>query len=279
MNTALCHTSRYFRLLRSRTINPRLNWTAPHFHKQTYKMASTTSTSTVGELSAKMQALGVSSIPKYPNCHPEVNVFDIYRSHITSLLVDVTGVDASIVYPALQWTNTPEKGDLLLAVPALRVKGKKPAELAAEWVEKVPLPEIYTKGHGLIMPFLVSRITSCSQAIDKPNLHPILLQGRQAGKDCHSLYPLPEEDLRTEQVSGLERPKGPIERPEKDHNRILLSKHCQTIPCWSSPKYNHWRVSGKFVRGRWLGCRPNQLSRRLGQAIWDSSNGIRKAWK
>ena len=33
-----------------------------------------------------------------------------------------------------------EKGDLIVAVPALRVKGRKPDELAAEWSEKVRVP-------------------------------------------------------------------------------------------------------------------------------------------
>lgn len=77
------------------------------------------------------------SIPSYPNCHPDVNTVDVYRAHLTSLLTKVTGVDATIIYPALAWTQTLEKGDLVLPVPALRVKSKKPAELAAEWAEKV----------------------------------------------------------------------------------------------------------------------------------------------
>jgi arginyl-tRNA synthetase len=82
-------------------------------------------------------------LPKYPNCYPEVNPVDIYRAHLTSILTEVTGVDAAIIYPALQWTQTLEKGDLVLPIPALRVKGKKPAELAAEWVAKVfYLPQI-----------------------------------------------------------------------------------------------------------------------------------------
>jgi len=97
-----------------------------------------TTTSPANFLSAKLQALDLSEpLSKYPNCHPEINAFDVYRAHITSKLVEITGVDASIVYPALQWTNTPEKGDLILAAPALRVKGKKPDELAKEWAEKV----------------------------------------------------------------------------------------------------------------------------------------------
>ena len=76
-------------------------------------------------------------LPKYPNSYPDVNPVDIYRAHLTSILPEVTGVDATIIYPALQWTQTLEKGDLVLPIPALRIKGKKPDELAAEWLAKV----------------------------------------------------------------------------------------------------------------------------------------------
>ncbi|PSS12601.1 hypothetical protein M430DRAFT_126279 [Amorphotheca resinae ATCC 22711] len=90
-------------------------------------------------LSEKLKSLSVTApLPKYSNCFPDVNPVDIYRAHLTSILTEVTGVDAKIVYPALQWTQTLEKGDLVLPVPALRVKGKKPDELAAEWVSKFP---------------------------------------------------------------------------------------------------------------------------------------------
>lgn len=88
-------------------------------------------------LSEKLKSLSLDKpLPQYPNCYPEVNPVDIYRAHLTSLLTEVTGVDAAIVYPAIQWTQTLEKGDLVLPVPALRVKGK-PDVLAAEWVAKV----------------------------------------------------------------------------------------------------------------------------------------------
>lgn len=97
-------------------------------------MATTISTQNLTE---KLSALGLKdSLPKYANCHPDVNTVDIYRAHLTSILTEVTGVDAAIIYPALAWTQTLEKGDLVLPVPALRVKGK-PADLAAEWAKKV----------------------------------------------------------------------------------------------------------------------------------------------
>ncbi|KAK7908865.1 arginyl-trna synthetase protein [Apiospora marii] len=77
------------------------------------------------------------ALDKYPNCFPDINPVDIYRSHITSLLVKITGVDAKIVYPALSWTSTLDKGDIVLPIPALRVKGK-PDALGNEWLSKWP---------------------------------------------------------------------------------------------------------------------------------------------
>ncbi|OLN81416.1 Arginine-tRNA ligase, cytoplasmic 2 [Colletotrichum chlorophyti] len=90
------------------------------------------------QITARLEKLSVSNLESFPNCYPEINPIDIYRSHITSLLHDVTGVDKPIIYNALQWTQSLDKGDLVLAVPALRIKGKKPAELTAEWLEKFP---------------------------------------------------------------------------------------------------------------------------------------------
>ena len=75
-------------------------------------------------------------IDKYPDCYPDINPTDIYRAHITSILHNITGVDPKIIYPALQWTATLEKGDLMLAIPALRVKGK-PDDLGKQWLDKV----------------------------------------------------------------------------------------------------------------------------------------------
>ncbi|KKA28647.1 hypothetical protein TD95_001891 [Thielaviopsis punctulata] len=92
----------------------------------------------VDALSALLAKLPISELESYPNWFPAENPVDVYRSHITALLHEVSGVDKKIIYPALQWTTGLDKGDLLVAVPALRVKGKKPVELAQEWAEKFP---------------------------------------------------------------------------------------------------------------------------------------------
>jgi hypothetical protein len=56
---------------------------------------------------------------KFPNCYPSLNPFDIYRSHIAELLGEAAGLDPLAVFSKLQWTNTLEKGDLVLPVGAL----------------------------------------------------------------------------------------------------------------------------------------------------------------
>ncbi|KAF6827798.1 arginyl-tRNA synthetase, partial [Colletotrichum plurivorum] len=90
------------------------------------------------DLATQLEKLSIGKLESFPGCYPDVNPVDIYRSHITSLLHDVTGVDKPIIYNALQWTQSLDKGDLVLAVPGLRIKGKKPAELSEEWLAKFP---------------------------------------------------------------------------------------------------------------------------------------------
>ncbi len=78
-------------------------------------------------------------IKSFPNSYPSLNPTDIYRSHIAELLAPLAGKDAEFIYPKLQWTQTLDKGDLMLPVPALqiKIKGKTPNDLAKEWAEKV----------------------------------------------------------------------------------------------------------------------------------------------
>ncbi|KAH8802511.1 arginyl-tRNA synthetase [Xylogone sp. PMI_703] len=71
-------------------------------------------------------------LPVYNDAVPYINPVDIFRSAITEELAKISVVDASIIYPALERTSTLDKGDLILAVPRLRVKGP-PAEIASDW--------------------------------------------------------------------------------------------------------------------------------------------------
>ncbi|KAF1931813.1 arginyl-tRNA synthetase [Didymella exigua CBS 183.55] len=100
--------------------------------------ASTLSALSMEELSKTLKGLGLEQVPQEPNTYPELNPFDIYRSHITELLAEVSGVDKKIIYPTLAWTAKPENGDLQLAVPALRLKGKDLKAYAQELADKFP---------------------------------------------------------------------------------------------------------------------------------------------
>lgn len=94
--------------------------------------SSTTTTSSNG-----VSSDGYSTFSRYPKSYPSLNPVDIYREHIAEQLASITGIEASEIFTKLQWTQTLDKGDLMLPIPALRVKGKKPNELATEWAEKV----------------------------------------------------------------------------------------------------------------------------------------------
>ncbi|KAF2673625.1 arginyl-tRNA synthetase [Microthyrium microscopicum] len=90
------------------------------------------------DVTAILSAIGINEVPKQPNTYPELNPVDIYRSHITEILAPIAGVDKEIVFRGLQWATTLDNGDLLIATPALRIKGKKPDELAKELASKFP---------------------------------------------------------------------------------------------------------------------------------------------
>ncbi|RVX70458.1 hypothetical protein B0A52_05957 [Exophiala mesophila] len=66
------------------------------------------------------------------------NPVDFYREYIAERLSPIVDRKPNELIPLLQWTATLDKGDLTLPVPALRIKGKNPQELAAEIVDKFP---------------------------------------------------------------------------------------------------------------------------------------------
>lgn len=67
------------------------------------------------------------------------NPNDLFRTQISHALHELTGVEPSKIFAALAWTNTLDKGDLILAIPRLLIKGIDPAKKAVEWAESVSL--------------------------------------------------------------------------------------------------------------------------------------------
>jgi arginyl-tRNA synthetase len=151
----------------------------------------------VNELSAQLEKLG--SLDKYPNCYPEVNPQDLYRAHVTSILHEITGVDTTVIYNALQWTMSLDKGDMVLAIPALRVKGK-PADLGQQWLEKWPESPLVEKPvqNGPFLPFFFK---------PGPLTQSLVPMARKLGRE-----------FGANKANGLKDPKD----PSKGQKRILI---------------------------------------------------------
>ncbi|CAI6340910.1 unnamed protein product [Periconia digitata] len=116
--------------LYSQTKNPLSSLFEPH--------ASKTSAVIMEDLAGSLQKLGLDKVPAEPNTYPAHNPFDLFRSHITELLSQASGIERKIIYPTLQKTIKAEFGDLQLAVQALRQKRKDMAEFAKELGGKFP---------------------------------------------------------------------------------------------------------------------------------------------
>jgi arginyl-tRNA synthetase len=95
-------------------------------------------TAPVEELSKAVEGLSLNTISKkYPATHADVNPLDFWRAHLTNLMAAITGVATDIIFPTINWTSGLDKGDFIIAVPALRIKGTKPDVLGKEWIDKV----------------------------------------------------------------------------------------------------------------------------------------------
>lgn len=96
--------------------------------------------SSTQHLTTQLEQLGLSPatlLTAFPSTHPALNPLDVYRAHIADVLAPITGAEAKVIYNSIQWTQTLDRGDMVLPLPALRIKGKKPDEIAKEIADKV----------------------------------------------------------------------------------------------------------------------------------------------
>ncbi|OQO06147.1 hypothetical protein B0A48_08735 [Cryoendolithus antarcticus] len=93
-------------------------------------------------ITSQLQKLGLPDLPSHPDVllYPQNNPVDVYRAHIIQQVQEITGAEPKAIDGALAWTLDLKHGDLVLPVPALRLKGKKPDETAKEIAEKFSSP-------------------------------------------------------------------------------------------------------------------------------------------
>lgn len=91
----------------------------------------------MADLTASLAKLGIQDFEQFPGSNPLLNPVDIFRSYIARELSVISGVSSSLIFPALEFTSTADRGDLVIPVPRLRVKGNAD-DLAKEWAAKFP---------------------------------------------------------------------------------------------------------------------------------------------
>lgn len=110
------------------------------------------------ECAGSTQLAPVTSIPEIQGTSPETNPLDCFKNLIAAQLSELSGVEARVVYDAIDLPRVLEHGDLAVAVPRLRVKGN-PAAFAKQWAESF-VPNEYIIEASAIGPFLNFRINA-----------------------------------------------------------------------------------------------------------------------
>lgn len=109
----------------------------------------------VTSLTKYLKDMSIQQPARIEGSFPDVNVVDLFRNYISQELSKIADIKPELIYEALEWTNTLERGDLLIPVPRLRIKGANPKDLATEWAEKFPCGEFLDRveANGPFMQF------------------------------------------------------------------------------------------------------------------------------
>ncbi|KAK6457537.1 arginyl-tRNA synthetase [Scheffersomyces xylosifermentans] len=112
-------------------------------------------TATVNAITESLGKLGLKQPIFNEGSTPEFNVIDVFRNYIASELHRVSEVDQEIIFSALDSPSTLDKGDLIIPVPRLRLKGINPKDKAVEWSEKFQKGKFFSevKAEGPFLQF------------------------------------------------------------------------------------------------------------------------------
>ncbi|CAH6723526.1 arginine--tRNA ligase, cytoplasmic [[Candida] jaroonii] len=133
-------------------------------------------------ISEQLGKLGLVQPSSIENSYPENSVLDLLRNYITDELHKLSNVDKSIIFESLDIPNTLDKGDLIIPVPRLRLKGINPKEKASEWAEKFEKGKYFKeiKSEGPFLQFYASSNL----------LYNLLIKSTLQGKESYGSLPM-----------------------------------------------------------------------------------------
>lgn len=213
----------------------------------------------------------------FPNSYPSLNPTDIYREHLANIIGPIVGQEPSQVYPKLQFTQSLEKGDLVLPVPALQIKSKKPQALAAEIGEKFPDSDLVEKPgiNGTFIQFFFK-----PQPLAKTVLTSILETKTAYGSNPNLGLRDTKDPSKGKKKVIVEFSSPNIAKPfHAGHLRStiiggFIAKLYETVG-WDVYKMNYLVSFFHVIRD----IIPNVVSGRLGQAVWTISEWLQKIRK
>ena len=91
----------------------------------------------IHSISNGLKNLGLSQPEVLESSFPEYSITDVMKNYITGEMHRITQVDKKIVFDALDTPATLDKGDLLIPIPRLRLKGIDAKGKAVEWSEAI----------------------------------------------------------------------------------------------------------------------------------------------
>lgn len=121
------------------------------------RMAS--SSTDIYSITKGLAKLGMDQPKAVEKSYPDHNVLDVMRNYIAEELSRVSQVEPSIVFEALDIPTTMDKGDLLVPIPRLRLKGVNPKEKALEWSQSLNKGELLSeiKAEGPFLQFFFNK--------------------------------------------------------------------------------------------------------------------------
>ncbi|KAG7194246.1 uncharacterized protein KQ657_004966 [Scheffersomyces spartinae] len=113
----------------------------------------------VNTIENSLSKLGLEQPESLPESHPTYNVVDVLRNYISSELSRISGVEKKIIFEALDTPAVLEKGDLIIPIPRLRLKGVNPKEKAEEWAKEFQAGKYLSevKAEGPFMQFFFAK--------------------------------------------------------------------------------------------------------------------------